>query len=239
MYQVDGVFKLLVIMKNVVLLSVLFIFSCGKDKVIQLPEIEHSNISEIKDVSAAYLFYDETQKDSVELNRKNLISTTNWLVNVDKRLTLKQAIPHIKFLQEKKKNAGHKNEQTKNYFTCNDTSRKNLGFIEFTEIDYHLESSENYISNIIDLRNKRNIKSLSFNLNGAVSIINPNSEPYVILTKNNTFLNDLKSMDTTTCNLYLNFNENLTFQEYIKIKSKLNALDFHNLKISNQEFLHN
>ena len=60
------------------------------------------------------------------------------MVNIDKRLTLKQAIPHIKFLQDKKRNAEmHKNENAKNYYTCNDTSIKNLGFIEFTDVDYH------------------------------------------------------------------------------------------------------
>ena len=78
------------------------LISCGQDKTVQLPEIKHADISKINDVSAAYLFYDESKADSVELNRKNLISTTNWLVNVDKRLTLKQIIPHIKFLQDKK-----------------------------------------------------------------------------------------------------------------------------------------
>ena len=85
----------------ILLITVFFVFSCGNKKILYLPEINYCEISKIQDVSHAYLFYDEIQKDSVELNRKNLISTTNWLINVDKRLTLKQAIPHLKFLQEK------------------------------------------------------------------------------------------------------------------------------------------
>ena len=77
-------------MKPIFYCITLIIFaSCGKEKIVQLPEINHSKISKINDVSAAYLFYDVTQPDSVELNRNNLISTTNWLINVDKRLTLK------------------------------------------------------------------------------------------------------------------------------------------------------
>ena len=131
------------------------VISCGKEKVIQLPEIEHSEITEINDVSAAYLFYDETQPDSVELNRKNLISTTNWLVNIDKRLTLKQVIPHIQFLQEKKKNSSHKNKNAKNYFTCNDISLKNLGFIEFTDVVYRNEIVSNYFSKTSNLTQKQ------------------------------------------------------------------------------------
>ncbi len=82
-----------------ILLFIVFsvVLSCGNKKVLQLPEI-----NDIKDVSAAYLFYDETVIDCIELNRKNLISSTNWLINVDKRLTLKQAIPKIKFLLDKR-----------------------------------------------------------------------------------------------------------------------------------------
>ena len=65
-------------MKKITLLFILvLVFSCNK-KIVELPEISHSDITEIEDVSAAYLFYNEAQPDSVALNRKNLISTTNW-----------------------------------------------------------------------------------------------------------------------------------------------------------------
>ena len=78
-------------MKNTYLLLVIFVlFSCGKEKIVQLPEIKHSDISEIQDVSAAYLFYDESNAEGYELNRKNLISTTHWLINA---LNLKTSNP--------------------------------------------------------------------------------------------------------------------------------------------------
>ncbi|PKQ46052.1 hypothetical protein [Confluentibacter flavum] len=227
-------------MKNTYLLVILlFLISCGKDKVVQLPEIDHSDISEIHDVSAAYLFYDESNPEGIELNRKNLISTTNWLVNVDKRLTLKQVIPQLKFLQNKKQTSEHKKEGTKNYFTCNDTSKKTLGFIEFSNLVYHEESSETYMSKISEFKEAKNIKPVSFNLDGEISIINPNSEPFIIMTNKNELLNDLKKLDTIQTTLYLNFNEQLSFQDYITYKSIILKSDFKHLKISNQEFLHN
>lgn len=227
-------------MKNIYLLIIsLFIISCGKDKVVQLPEINHSDISEIQDVSAAYLFYDESNHEGFELNRKNLISTTNWLVNIDKRLTLKQVIPQVKFLQDKKQNSEHKKEGAKNYFTCNDLSKKNLGFMEFTNVVYHEESSETYMSNISEFKDMQNLKPISFNLNGEISIINPNSEPFIIMTNKNELLNELKKMDTIKSTLYFNFNEMLTFQDYITYKYMLLKSDFKYLKISNQEFIHN
>ncbi|OYX23132.1 MAG: hypothetical protein B7Z06_10675 [Flavobacteriales bacterium 32-35-8] len=59
------------------------------------------------------------------------------------------------------------------------------------------------------------------------------------MTNTNELLNDLKKMDTIQGILYLNFNEQLPFQEYITYKSMLSKSNFKNLKISNQEFLHN
>ncbi len=130
-------------MRYRILLIFVLCFNCKNERVLQLPEIKNTKVTQVLDVSPAYIFYDETQPDSTLLNRKNLISTTNWLVNVDKRLTLKQAIPQIKFLQDKKRNAQmHKNENAKNYFTCNDTSINNLGFVEFTHIDYHIKNKK-------------------------------------------------------------------------------------------------
>ena len=45
------------------------------------------------------MFYTKDTGD-IEFNRRNMISTTNWLVNIDKRLTLKQILPHLKYLQD-------------------------------------------------------------------------------------------------------------------------------------------
>ncbi|MFD0991365.1 hypothetical protein ACFQ1R_14765 [Mariniflexile jejuense] len=220
-------------MKFISLLLVsLFIFSCGTDKVIQLPEISHSDISEINDVSAAYLFYDETQPDSLELNRKNLISTTNWLVNVDKRLTLKQAIPKIKFLQDKKRNAEmHKNENAKNYFTCNDLSRKNLGFIEFTNIFYH--QNKNPL-----LRTEGKLLKINFFSINDISI----TTPYETISKLNkaNFITVLKkATNKTEKTLICCFKEHLTFQDYITLKSLLLNSNLKNVLIAKDEFIFN
>ncbi len=218
----------------------LIMISCGKEKVILLPEISHSEITEINDVSPAYLFYDETQKDSVELNRKNLISTTNWLVNVDKRLTLRQAIPHIKFLQEKKQNASHKNKDAKNYFTCSDTSRKNLGFIEFTDVIYHEETIRE-----IGKHTKYEIEP---NQEIYVHVVSNDSIPINFATgkcstsyysKKEDLLNGIKSDLLHHGNIIISvgYNKNLSFQDYISIKSKLNSFELGLVKISNHEFI--
>ena len=227
--------------KIFVLLIISLIFSCGKEKVIQLPEIKHSNISEINDVSAAYLFYDETMPDSIELNRKNLISTTNWLVNVDKRLTLKQALPKIMFLQDKKRNAElHKNEKAKNYFTCNDTRIKNLGFIEFTDVVYHEEDSDAYLS-----KHKSNASQLiyiKFNSLDSTYVSFISNDTSFTHTSNQTEL--LKHLEINLTNqgkaiIVSEFNKSITFQDYINYKSLLSQLDLKNVTIANDEFVFN
>ncbi len=216
-----------------------FIFSCGKEKIVQLPEINHSNFSEINDVSAAYLFYDESAKDTVELNRKNLISTTNWLVNVDKRLTLGQAIPKIMFLQDKKRNAElHKNENAKNYYSCNNVSKHNLGFVEFTHVIYHRGDSKKVLNKtkadqviLINVQSTDAI-TISFIFDGTIL---SHSSAY------NDLEDHLKTnlINEGTAIIVLEFNKHLSFQDYITFKTLLSEIDLKNVSIAHDEFVFN
>lgn len=223
-----------------ILLFSFLVFSCGNKKVVELPEISHSDITEIPDVSAAYLFYNETQADSVELNRKNLISTTNWLVNVDKRLTLKQVIPHIKFLQDKKANAGHKNEKAKNYFTCHDTSRNNLGFVEFTDIEFIEEHSWKYLKKVSNISLNRTLNIEISNLDNIVlaPFIHDSIIKVTSFSKLNNVIEEISNVDNNTISLVLEYNGELTFQDYISLKSKISNLNIKNVSISKEEFIY-
>ncbi len=207
------------------LLLILLTLSCNNERILQLPKIENAEITEVLDVSPAYIFYDETQPDSTLLNRKNLISTTNWLVNVDKRLTLRQAIPHITFLQDKKRNAEiHKNENAKNYFTCNDTSIGNLGFVEFTDVNYL--GKDGFVEDNSDEIWKLTVFSLS-----NIRIISASN---IIHEANVSNLEDVITRtfekDNSFKKLFLCFNKNLSFQEYITIKMKLQLFEKNILK---------
>lgn len=219
----------------------LIIFSCGNEKVIQLPEISHSEIKEINDVSAAYLFYDETLKDSVELNRKNLISTTNWLVNVDKRLTLKQVIPHIKFLQDKKSGSSHKNKKVKNYFTCNDVSRMDLGFIDFTDIVYYEKSSREYFSETSELKLPKRL-NIHFDSLEEINLVLVTNDLNFKKSKKSNLLNEIKNIlknEKENIEIILDINNLISFQDYISLKLTLQQLALDNVIISNNEFIYN
>ena len=211
-------------------LALFILMSCSNEKSVILPEINDATKTEILDVSPAYIFYDEAQPDSTLFNRKNLIITTNWLVNVDKRLTLKQAIPHIQFLQNKKRNAEmHKNKDAKNYFTCNDISINNLGFLEFTETNFYKKNSFKETENLcfITFESLKNVISFTtldykfeFSKEGFDAAL---EEVY-------------KEYDRSTVKIVMAFNNAMSFQDYITIKSELKS--YKNI-ISNDELFFN
>lgn len=234
-------------MRYIFFLIILSCFSCNNERVLQLPEIENAEVTEVLDVSPAYIFYDDTQPDSTLLNRKNLISTTNWLVNVDKRLSLRQAMPHIKFLQDKKRNAEvHKNENAKNYFTCNDTSIGNLGFLEFTDVYYDLseidkEGTDFLVSPTAELddqlsSNDKFLK-ITFNIDNANKATLKNEILSILKLKETSHELD-ESLALKGFMFILYFDKQLTFQDYISIKSQLLEFNLETVQFSNEEFIY-
>jgi hypothetical protein len=86
------------------------------------------------------LFFKTNEEDTlVDVNRKNAISSTNWLFNVDKRLPLRKVILEVKKLQVKKATSMHKSEAAENYFTYTNSTTKSMAFLPFTTIKYKVE----------------------------------------------------------------------------------------------------
>lgn len=218
-------------MKNfITFILIISLFVSCSDREVQLPHTTNNDITEVLDVSPIYIFYDETKADSVDFNRNNMISTTNWLVNIDKRLTLKQVLPHLQFLQKKRHGDGmHKNENAKNYFTCFNPESKNLSFIEFTNTNFSDEwQTIDYEEDKIYLRVTAEGKLGPFNdLHATYDSfinyhdgINQEDESYPI--KEIEFLLD----------------ENLSIQKYIDLKTELLSIQNIDINISNVEFIY-
>mgnify|MGYP000036935351 CR=1 FL=1 len=128
-------------MKYVCLVSLLVLFSCGHKETILLPKSNVTLVKEVQDYSPIYLFFKTKGKDTlVEVNRKNSISSTNWIFHIDKRLPLRLVVPEIIKLQAKKEGSAHKSETSENYFSYSDSVHKNLAFIPFTKLQFKLTS---------------------------------------------------------------------------------------------------
>ena len=119
---------------------ILFVLlSCGNKEDILLPKSNVTIVSDVVDHSPIYIFFRTKGKDTlVEVNRKNSIISTNWILNIDKRLPLRVVIPEVMKLQEKKRNSAHKNELAENYYSYADSIGKNLAFLPFTKVYYKM-----------------------------------------------------------------------------------------------------
>ncbi|SHG10047.1 hypothetical protein SAMN05443549_10245 [Flavobacterium fluvii] len=117
------------------------LFSCGNKEDILLPKSNVSIVSNVVDHSPIYIFFRTKGKDTlVEVNRKNSIISTNWILNIDKRLPLRLVIPEVMKLQEKKRyEVAHKNELAENYYSYADSIGKNMAFLPFTKVYYKMD----------------------------------------------------------------------------------------------------
>ncbi|MDP3680180.1 MAG: hypothetical protein Q8R22_05035 [Flavobacterium sp.] len=205
-------------MKYFTLIVLFTLFSCGNKEDILLPKANTTIVKNVDDLSPIYIFFRTKGKDTLaEVNRKNSIISTNWILNVDKRLPLRLAIPEIMKLQEKKRTEkAHKNEKAENYYSYADTIGKNLAFIPFTNVYYKLEKPKSIV--------------VFFAKNNEILVDNVEVKREELLT----YLNKLPS---NTSNQYVFcFDKNLTFGGYIQ-----NKIFIESLKVemkSTQEFIY-
>ncbi len=128
-------------MKYFSLLIICLLFSCGKKEDVLLPKSNVSIVKDVQDHSPIYIFFKKEGNDTIaDLNRKSAIISTNWILNIDKRLPLKAVIPQVIKMQEKKRNEKmHQNEESENYYSYADSIGKNLAFLPFTKVFYKME----------------------------------------------------------------------------------------------------
>lgn len=137
------------------------LISCNKRDV-WLPQVHQCNLmTEINDYSVIYLFFNETSQKA-ELNKNNLITSTHWVFNIDRRLSLTEAGKNIVELQEKKDAPNiHKNPDSRNFFSVADMGDKKLKFLEFTKTHFSLSKETQNTDNIL---NKNDLITLSNNI---------------------------------------------------------------------------
>ncbi|MBW1656064.1 hypothetical protein GSY47_11760 [Flavobacterium quisquiliarum] len=128
-------------MKYFTLVIAFLLFSCGKKEDVLLPKSNVTIVKDVQDHSPIYIFFKTEGKDTIaDLNRKSAIISTNWILNIDKRLPLKLVIPEVMKMQDKKRTEKmHQNEESENYYSYADSIGKNLAFLPFTKVFYKME----------------------------------------------------------------------------------------------------
>lgn len=209
-------------MKYFTLIVLFAIFSCGNKEDILLPKGNITIVKDVADLSPIYIFIRVKDKDTLaEVNRKNSIISTNWILNIDKRLPLRLAIPEIMKLQQKKREEkAHKNEKAENYYSYADTIGKNLAFISFTNVFYKLEKPKSGVAVFFTKNNEILVDDIMVKQEDLQAFLNNSPSN--------------KSIQYIFC-----FDKNLNFGNYIQSKIFINSLKLPSLdfNINKEEFI--
>ena len=231
--------------KIIALVALIGLFSGNKEEVL-LPQETISVMKEITDHSPIYMFF-RTEENSankeqldtiVEVNRKNSIASTNWVFNIDKRLPLKLVIPEVMMLQEKKKGSSHAKAGMMNVFTYSDSIAKNLAFFPFTDVQfkYGKHFSKSFIKkNAQHFANNHNF-TVNFKKDNTITIdeIEVPREKFIAFVKQFAdFTTDGKMIT-----LHLNFDNRLTYNQYIQNKILAWRATRSDIQLSSIEFVY-
>ena len=227
-------------MKKIVVIVALFsLFACS-DKEVKLPQAELSVMKDIEDHSPIYMFFDlKDKKDTiVEVNKKNSISSTNWVFNIDKRLPLKLLIPEVMELQDKKKGSSHAKEGSINVFTYSDSIAKNLAFFPFTDVQFKMDKDFSKLFIKKNAQQYMNYHNFTVNFKKDNVIIVDGFEvgrkEFVAFIKE---FSDF-STDGKLVLLHLNFDKELTYGDYIKNKLLAWQATNEKVELSSFEFIY-
>lgn len=228
-----GLFKLLV----VGMISFLNV-SCAK-KEVKIPTLAVPGIQELQNHSQVWMFFEVKDGDTIaELNQKNTISTTHWIYNIDKRLTLKLVVPELVSLQYKHANSVHSEKGTYNYLSYSDTISEKLSLYKMDEVLFVTDSmlSKEFIKKSPERYIDYNNINLTFNPNN-----NWINDTKLGLGELEEFLNDFIdfSGEGKQTMLHLNFNENLFYQDYMYYRTLVHGILKPNTSCNQLEFVFN
>ncbi|MFN3755590.1 MAG: hypothetical protein ACK4RM_01415 [Flavobacterium sp.] len=198
------------------IIGLITMVSCQRE--LQLSHGDYTVLGEMTDHTPVYLFFEDKNGDTlIELNRKNTVSTTNWIYHVDKRLPLHLVIPKIINLQQMREdNQMHKNEEAGNFYSYSDSTNQSLAFFPFKELKYTFNTyhSVKYATEFPEYHQHYRLYALTF-LPGGEVVVNGTKVPF---TELESFLSDFLAFeaDGQRVMLYLNFHQGLTFDVYLK-----------------------
>lgn len=187
---------------------------------VKLPDSDISVLDKVEDYSVIY-FFKSQDTETIEVNDKNRIGTTNWVFHVDENLTMKEVVPELIRFQEKRKNATHNKENAEHYFSYRDLSKNILAFVPFTELNFTFNSyfSSLYVREHTDFH-------LDYHLI-RVNILNENDvsvDGYAFQTDEAlSYIDEIVEMktDEKPSLVYLNVHQEVRFGRYFQVWMKL------------------
>jgi len=212
---------------SIIIIILTFSISSCKKKTLELPIIPISGITAISNFSEIWVFYNSTEeKRKAVINKNNTISTTNWIINIDKRLTMKEVVPVLEMIKTKRaKKSIHSAEGVKNYLSYANEKDKNISLFSNDSIQYM----------ILD---KSGFDDLSYHYN-ADYILKLNELNFEINDKAyeyNKFNKELfDSLPTEKMHLF--FHSNISYNRYLEIRIKVEKTTEGKFEIDPTEYM--
>ncbi|MBE0423287.1 MAG: hypothetical protein IBX66_05055 [Lutibacter sp.] len=224
--------------KLTLMLLTFLMIGCAK-KEVKIPTLAEKGVQEIQNHSQVWLFFEVKNNDTVAVvNRKNTISTTHWIYNIDKRLPLKAIIPAIINLQDKHANSMHSEKGMFDYFSYSDTISKKLSLLKFDGVTF--ETIDELPQNLVESNESKyeDYSNIALIFNQKSVRLND-----VEIDKSN-FKNELATLlkfpsEEKKQMLHLNFNGSLLYQDYLFYRTIINNLSGENILVNKNEFIFN
>ena len=207
-------------------LLIIFAIACQKQEV-QLPIIQIQGITEIQNHSSIWIFYKSQNKDTLAiLNKNNKILNTHWIFNVDKRLQMKNIIPHFIAMQENRnKDSMHKKEGMLNYFSYADTTLDQISltpFLPVTFIDLEDDDTVQETSTDQAFHVSVEISNDFIKLNDKIIVLEALENEIALLAPNDSITKPV---------VKLIYNQNTQYQYYLQTKAYLHFNDIATLPV--------
>lgn len=215
------------------LVTGLLIAAC-QNKSVKLPVLDVTGIQDtIYNNTQVWIFFELQGNDTItKLNRNNTVSTTHWVYNIDRRLTLKQIVPHLQdlFAKREKPSLHQSEEPVNNYFSYVDTLSNRLSMVLFNNTEFITDKS--YTKDPDSINITANTRDML--IRQSPSGIYLDSE---LITADNIQKELLKLKDTSRLNVHLIFDKNLSYQDYMHLKAILQNVKDDSIYIDEKEYV--
>jgi len=202
-------------MRKYLIYTVLLVaFASCKKQELKLPRLHTQAVNQVYNNSAVWIFFTLKGNDTIaKLNQSNRIETTNWLFNIDRRLTLKQVSkPLNKLLEKRQKKSPHHIDGLKNYFSFSDSIDKKIKFLPFKlkQIIYRFPNKNDTLNlNFKFYKNHFNLKNKPLLYSKLDSVISK------------SVINNLNNKQ-----IKFYYHDALSYEKYVKIKAIIYQLPF-------------
>lgn len=211
------------------LIPFFFIFalsSCNK-KSLDLPQVAVAGISEIQNYSQIWVFYKhDTDKIKAEINKNNTISTTHWIINIDKRLPLSEVIPVFNMVKAKRaKKSIHSSEGAKDYLSYSNVLESKISLFSIDSIQYIMLPKQDINQLLSDKPCKNTIEFSKEKI-----VVNQKE-----IQKSTWNKKQLESLSAGCVQLV--FDKEISYQDYMEYRLKLISLLPDDISIETTEFI--